>query len=71
MTTTEQLLMTYGYEPIESKNEYMRSYKNATKRVNYYFTNGTVTIQPLTGRGIQVIKDMEDSKIEMLEDLLK
>lgn len=45
MTEIEKLIETYGYQPIESKNEYMRSYANEEKRVNYYHTSGTVTFQ--------------------------
>lgn len=47
----EQLIETYGYQPIESKNEYMRSYANDEKRINYYYTSGTVTFQRFDRKG--------------------
>ncbi len=41
--------MAHRYEPVESKNEYMRSYKRDFRRVNYYFTRNTIQIQNDTG----------------------
>lgn len=43
----DELIKTYGWQPIESKNQYMVSYVNEanTKRINYYFTSHTIQIQ--------------------------
>lgn len=41
----KDLLKTYGWEEILSKNPYMKSYIKDDKRMNYYYTTGTVQIQ--------------------------
>lgn len=41
----KDLLKAYGWEEIPSKNKIMFSFKKEDLRLNYYFTNGTVTIQ--------------------------
>lgn len=51
MTEIEQLLAAYGYEEIESKNGYMRSYSDGESRANYYYTSGTITFQRFDRKG--------------------
>lgn len=65
MTETEKLIMAHGYEPVESKNPYMRSYANDVKRVNYYFTSGTVTFQRFDkAGGCVTLKNTNDEEVE-------
>ena len=70
---TIELLSSYGWNKIESKNEYMISFRQeeTNKRMNVYNT-GTITIQnPTTGNGYGkcfVHKDIYS--IEKLESIL-
>lgn len=68
MTEIEQLISAYGYEPIESKNPYMRSYANEEKRINYYFTSGTVTVQRFDRIGGCI--SIKNATAETVEDYL-
>ena len=68
MTEHEQLISAYGYEPVESKNPVMRSYSNEDKRINYYFTSGTITIQQYDRT--KKIVSLKSPSLEELEDHL-
>ena len=63
----KELLETYGWESIESKNKHMYSYKKGDKRLNHYFTTGTITIQGDDGICHKFYKVDSD---EQLEDIL-
>lgn len=41
----KELLEGFGWEEIPSKNKIMISFIKNEMRLNYYFTNGTITIQ--------------------------
>lgn len=45
MNEIEELLSALGYNPIESKNPYMKSWSNTLKRVNYFFKSGKFQVQ--------------------------
>ncbi len=62
--------MCYGYEPVESKNEYMRSYSNGIKRINYYFGKGTVQVQRHDGLGRKGGEILRNPSGEELENFL-
>ncbi len=70
MNDIEEIIMTYGYKPIESNNDKMRSYVNEEGvRVNYYFTSGTVQIQtkvktPTFPNGGYIIRNATTEQIE-------
>ena len=41
----EELMETFGFIKVYSKNEVMTSYKKGEVRLDHYFTTGTVTLQ--------------------------
>jgi hypothetical protein len=43
------ILNAFGWEEISSRNKYMKSFKKDMKRMNIYYTTGTVTIQDERG----------------------
>lgn len=72
LSTITPLLETYGWLPIESKNQYMVSFRKVTEdgdvmRMNIYHT-GTVQVQVGAGySGGRVVRDVD---INALEDIL-
>lgn len=72
----DELLKTYAWEQIVSKNPYMYSYFNKDKqfRLNHYFTTGTITVQGddieiQTFKGINSDDKLEETlcKIEQIK----
>lgn len=73
-TTTEnltELAGAYGWNPIESKNKYMISFRRDEnpERMNIYFTTMTVTIDKSDGmcavyRGVSSLAAFEDILIK-------
>jgi hypothetical protein len=60
----KELLETYGWISIESKNKLMNSYKKEDKRLNHYFTTGTITIQGDDGECHKFYKVDSDEQVE-------
>ena len=60
-----ELLEGYGWENIKCKNHLMVSFKKEDKRLNYYFTRHTLTIQE---KGKCLSEKIEN--IDQLERLL-
>lgn len=60
------IIKVYGWTGIKSKNPYMYSFMNGDKRLNYYFTTGTITIQSPT----MAIVSLKNATLDKVEDLL-
>jgi len=60
-----ELAAALGWQSIPSKNPHMISFMREDYRINYYYTNGTITKQsPHTQ--IKTIRDAELDDIEIL-----
>lgn len=53
----KEILESFGWEQIISKNPYMESFEKEDMRLNYYFTKGTTTIQ---SEGLGMIVNQKD-----------
>jgi len=62
----KELLEAMGWIEIPSNNPYMHSYKKEDKRMNYYFTTGTVTIQGTDGSFEKFMKIFDESQMEKI-----
>ncbi len=59
-----ELIEAMGWTPIPNpKNQYMWSYSKGKRRLNFYFTTRTVTIQKF-GEPIITIRDATPERIE-------
>lgn len=60
----KELLEVYGWKEIGSNNQYMHSYQKEDKRLNHYFTTGTITIQGNDGVCHKFYKVSTDEQVE-------
>jgi len=63
----KELLEVYGWKEVESKNKLMYSFQKDDRRLNWYFTTSTITIQ---GRDGECHKFYKVSTDEQLEDII-